>query len=277
MSARLVDGMPDAVYHSSPALSSSGARKLLPPSCPALFKWERDHGQPHKAVFDFGHAAHAMVLGVGADLAVLEFPGYTTKAAREARDDAYAAGQVPVLVEEFERVKGMAAAIKAHPIASVLLDPDHGKAEQSIFWHDAKHGIDRRVRLDWLPELTDGRLIVADYKTTRSAEPDEFARSAWKYGYHQQEAFYRDGIAEVFPDVPVEFRFIAQEKTAPYLVTVNELDFEARMVGASLNDRAMQTFAECTETGVWPGYSDEVNLLSLPVWATDDFEMEIQS
>lgn len=273
--AQLIDGMADTEYHRSHALSSSGARKLLAPSCPALYKWERDHGQPHKAVFDFGHAAHAMVLGVGSEIAVLDYPGFTTKAAREARDDAYAAGQVPLLAEDYERVKGMAEAIKAHPIASVLLDPDHGKPEQSIFWHDEAHGIDRRVRLDWMPDVRpDGRLVVADYKTTRSAEPGEFARSVARYGYHQQEAFYRDGIATLGLSDDVDFVFIAQEKVAPYLVTVNELDMIALMVGRDQNELAMRTFAECTATGIWPGYSDGINVLSLPEWATSDIDME---
>ena len=30
---------------------------------------------------------------------------------------------------------------------------------------------------------------------------------------------------------------------------------------------ALEVFAECTETGVWPGYSDDIAYLSLPTWA----------
>ncbi|MGW9447058.1 hypothetical protein, partial [Bacillus mobilis] len=41
------DGIPEAVYHRDPvpggSLSSSGARKLLAPSCPALFKYDQEH------------------------------------------------------------------------------------------------------------------------------------------------------------------------------------------------------------------------------------------
>ena len=51
--------MTNEEYHSHRyALSSSGARKLLPPSCPAIFRYEQDHPQPPKKVFDIGSAAH---------------------------------------------------------------------------------------------------------------------------------------------------------------------------------------------------------------------------
>ena len=54
-------GVTPEVYHADPvfggSLSSSGARALLPPSCPALFRHKQLHGEPPKAEFDFGHAA----------------------------------------------------------------------------------------------------------------------------------------------------------------------------------------------------------------------------
>jgi hypothetical protein len=56
------DQVPEHVYHADPipggSLSSSGARKLLAPSCPALFKHDQDNPQPHKKTFDIGTAAH---------------------------------------------------------------------------------------------------------------------------------------------------------------------------------------------------------------------------
>lgn len=273
MNPGLHDGIDEAVYHADKnSLSVSGAKKLLPPSCPAIFKWQRDNGQPHKAAFDFGHAAHSAVLGVGAPLVVVEADNWLTKAAKEKRDAAYTEGHVPILTKEKAQVDGMAAALLLHPIASALLDPAHGKPEQSMYWHDEVYGVTRRGRLDWLPDTDGGRLIVADYKTAASAEPAAIKKAVASFGYHQQHAWYVDGLHALEVADDIAFVFIFQEKTAPYLVTVVELDAEAVRIGRALNDRALQVYAECTATDTWPGYTSDVELISLPGWATYQFQ-----
>jgi hypothetical protein len=266
--AGLYDDVPDETYHASHALSSSGARKLLPPSCPALFKWERDHGQPPRQAFDMGKAAHAHILGAGAPIVRIDADGYTTKAAREARDAAYAEGATPVLEREWQNVLGMADAIRAHPIASALFDPERGRPEVSGYWEDETHDVWRRFRLDWLPDTDGGRLIVPDYKSTACAEPRSIAKSVASFGYHQQEQFYLDGIRALGVAEDVAFVFVFQEKTAPYLVTVVQLNLEAQRIGRTLNDRALQVYAECMATDTWPAYTSDVELISLPGWAT---------
>ena len=37
--------------------------------------------------------------------------------------------------------------------------------------------------------------------------------------------------------------------------------------GRELNRLAIEIYRDCTEAGVWPGYSDEIELISLPAWA----------
>jgi hypothetical protein len=266
------DGIPSEQYHASPALSASGAKLLLPPSCPALYKWQREHGQPPKAVFDFGHAAHGLVLGCGDPVTVIEADNWLTKAAKAARDDAYAEGRVPVLTREWEQVQGMAAAIRSHPIASALFDAERGRPEQSAFWEDTFHGVWRRARFDWLPDTDGGRLILADFKTTVSAEPASFARSVFNFGYDLQAAWYLDAARALELADDAAFVFVAQEKTAPYLVTVFELDAEALAIGHHKAQRALSVFAECSATDTWPGYSSDVELISPPVWLSRQYE-----
>lgn len=263
-------------YHADPvvggSLTSSGARTLL--RAPALFDWERRHGRPDTKAFDFGHAAHAKVLGAGAEIAVIpdEFlssSGSTgTKAAAEFVAKARAAGKVPLKSAEAQQVDDMAAAILAHPIAAALFDPTRGKPEQVLVWRDWRTGIMRRAMLDWLPDHVPGvRTIVGDYKTAASSEPRAFGRSAADFGYHQQDDWYREGLSRARGDVDPAFVFVVQEKTAPYLVTVVELDADAKRIGRERNDLAIDLYVECTTTGEWPGYATDVVPVSLPRWA----------
>lgn len=265
MNARVVEAMPEADYHAHPALSSSGAKRIMQ-TCPAVFKYERDHGRANKSAFDVGHAAHGLVLGIGEPVVVVDAGDWRSKAAREERDDAYAAGKVPVLAAEWQDVQAMAAALKADPLAGALFNPEKGTAEQSIFWHDDRHDVDRRARLDWLTTIG-GRPCAVDYKTTTSADPAAIRKTVANLHYHQQDAWYLDGLTAVGMD-DAAFLFVFQEKQPPYLTTVVELDFIARRVGRDLNTQALEVFAECTATGHWPGYSSDVELISLPAWAT---------
>lgn len=256
------------------SLSASGAKRLLPPSCPALFRYWDTHGQAPKAEFDFGRAAHAEVLGVGAPIVVIDADDWRTKAAREQRDAAYAEGSTPLLPADYKRVKAMADALRRHPVASALFRPGAGLPEQSLFWFDDEAGVWRRAMLDWLPNATDGRLIIPDYKSCASAEPGALARAFFKYGYYHQAPWYTDAAEalQLASGFEPAFVFVFQEKDPPHLVTVAQPNPEAMQWGRVLNRRALDVYRQCTETGHWPGYTDDAISLSLPVYAERQLE-----
>lgn len=272
----VLDDMPVELYHADPvagrSLSSSGARKLLPPSAPAIFAYERDNPPAPSEVFEFGHAAHQRVLGVGPELIVIDSETWNTNAVKAEVEAIRAEGKVPLKPSAMEQIDGMAGALREHPIASALLT-DGGHPESSLFWRDEVTNIVRRARLDWRPAPKTGRTIGVDYKTARCAEPEKFARAAVDYGYHQQHPWYIDGlIACDLADSDAQFVFIVQEKTPPYLVSVVQLDAAAVRIGRALNRRAIDLYVQCTETGRWPGYSDDVAHVSLPYWYERDFD-----
>ncbi|OLT22878.1 hypothetical protein BJF79_46200 [Actinomadura sp. CNU-125] len=273
------DDIPADLYHSDPvpggSLSSSEARRLLPPSCPALFRHYKDNPSARETTkaLDFGSAAHSIVLE-GDESAIVEIDAenYKTKAAQAQRDAARLAGRVPLLPHELATVRAMAKAIKANPIAAKLLEA--GQAERSLFWADPETGIRRRARLDWSRDPIGGRrVIVPDYKTAVSAEPRKFSRAAHDHGYHCQADWYLDAVQALDLAGPdAAFLFIVQEKTAPYVVTVCELDADAMALGRALNRAALDIYRRCVETGRWPGYSDDIVHISLPPWAANDLE-----
>lgn len=271
--------LPDTVYHADPvpggSLSSSGARKLLPPSCPAVFHYERTHPREPTKAFDVGHATHEMVLGGGPEIVRCDFDDWRTAAAKALAKECRERGAVPLLPDEYQQVQDMADALRRHPVASVLFDPANGTAEACLFWIDEPSGIWRRSRLDWLPNPGSGRLIIPDYKTAKSADPAEFCKSAANYGYHQQDAWYRDAVTALNLSDDPAFVFAVQEKTPPYLVSVVQLDLTARRIGALLNRQAITTYAECARTGHWPGYAEDVELVSLPFWYERKFEDQL--
>jgi PDDEXK-like domain of unknown function (DUF3799) len=263
--------MDEADYHADPvpggSLTSSGARKLL--ASPARFDYDREHPPAPTPAMELGTAAHKLVLGTGPPIVTVEADDWRTKAAKEAAAAAREAGAVPLLTAEHDQVQAMAAALRDHPIAAALFDPEGGDPEQSLFWVDERTGVWMRARLDWLRHTVTGRrLIIGDYKTAASASPEAFAKAVANFGYHQQAPFYCDGAAALGLDPDPGFLFVVQEKTPPYLVAVYELDALATEAGRARNRRAAEMFRDCTEAGVWPGYPGEIGLISLPPWAT---------
>jgi hypothetical protein len=278
--------LPADVYHADPvpggSLSSTGARKLLPPSCPARFKYDRDNPPESTATFDFGKAVHKLILGAGEAIERIDAPDYKTKAAQQARAEARAAGRIPALPKEIEVAEAMAQAVREHPLAAILFDPDNGKPEQNLFSPvqvlvdidpPQRVTVWRRARLDWLPDLGDGsgRYIVPEYKTCASADPEKLQRAFADFWYPQQADWNLDLVSSLGIAANPRMVFICQEKTPPYLVTIVEPDVIAMRAGHVRNIDAIRTYARCVATGHWPGYSDDIEPLPLPAYVERDY------
>ena len=271
-SATFIDGLSADDYHADKtSISSTGLRALLKPGCPAQYKYDRDHPAPPKREFDLGHAAHKLILGEGEEIGVTEWDDWRTKAAREQRDNIRATGAVPLLSHEGEQVQAMADAIRRHPLAGPLFTPGNGIAERSIYWTDPATGVRCRVRPDWLVIRPDVTLIV-DVKTAADASPDGFSKSIESYSYHQQGAFYIDGVqaAGLAPE-GARFLFVAQSKKAPYLITVGELRDQDQDIGRARNEKALRIYADCLANDTWPDWTGpvtEIPQIGMPSWAT---------
>lgn len=253
------DGIPEDVYFADDALSASGAKVLL--RNPARFQWERANPPAPKDAFDVGHAAHSLILGVGQPFKPVDASDWRTKAAQAERDTIRAEGAIPLLRKDFDAVHGMAAAIDQHKLARSVLT--NGKPEQTVVWLDEPTGVRLRARVDWLRPNA-----VADLKTARDGNPSGFDRDAANYGYHVSAAHYVAGV-EARTGERLPFVLVVVEKDAPHFVSVHQFDDDFLDIGARQMRRATDLFAECTATGVWPGYSEtDINLLSPPRWLT---------
>jgi hypothetical protein len=277
-----------AQYHADPvpggSLSSTGARKLLRPSCPAKYRHWADHAEDPKPEFDFGAAAHRLVLGAGESIAEIKADNWKSSKTRAEADGHRAAGRIPLLAKDVAAVHEMAAAIQTHPIAGALFAPGSGMPEQAIVWTERANPavgdgpgtgpvVRCRALVDWLPHPTGGRLILPDFKTCASANPDDVEKAIVRWGYHVQGSFYLRGLRALgLADERAEFALVMQEKVPPYVVTVAQPSRDSMRLGAMRVREAIDLYATCTASGRWPGYSDDVVLTELPPWEARELE-----
>lgn len=246
------------------SLSSSGARALLDPGCPAQFDHDRKRPQLAKKEFEIGTAAHSMLLGTGADLVVVDAEKWTTNAAKAEVLAIRAEGKIPLKQSDMDKVTAMVAAVRAHHQAGPLFAPG-GIAEQSLYWTDPATGVTCRCRPDYLQQYPDLTLCV-DLKTAAKADPTAVSKAIAERNYHMQDAWYIDGIQAVTGQ-QARFVLVFVSKTAPYLITVREISEADRAIGRAKNQRALRTYAECERNGEWPdwtGPTDQIPYISLP-------------
>lgn len=271
---------PAEIYHADPwahgeSISNSDGRQLIDPDCPAVFRYNRNNRvRVYKDVYDFGHVYHSLVLGVGEDIVVVDAVNWLTKSAKQARDEARAAGKAPVLRRELEKARAMAAAVRDHPWGRRILDQPF-TAERSLFSVDGETGVPERAMVDILPDAPtrEGRLVMGDVKTCESANPDfSMSRRLDEYGYNRQAAKYRKLAMDLGLADDAIVVFLLQEKRPPYIVTAVVPDRAALHAGIVDNRRALRTYAECAASGRWPVYSDDVVEMSLPPYRAREYE-----
>ena len=279
----IFEDIPNAIYHTpgltpQPALSSSGARALLS-GCPAKFYHDYVKPRPpvHKRCFDIGQAAHLLVLEPKLfvhSVAIVRgktkdgklSAGYTSQDAKDQRDDAYDAGLVPLLPDEYDMILAMRDALELDPVARAAFDPAYVVSEQTRVWIDPDTGVWCKARLDGSAV---SNLWFSDYKTTISAKPDDVAKAIVNYGYHIQAAWYLESVAQTGGPRIDRFAFVFQEKTAPYLCSVHWLEPEWIKEGRKAGEAARQKFAECMKSGRWPGYQSATGgayNIAMPDW-----------
>lgn len=279
-------GVPMAVYHGAslcvgPSISSSGLRTIENESpahywCRSPYNPEREPDEPNDD-FDFGRAAHTLLLGEGGfreqfAIRPKEFKDWRSDAAQEWRDEMRAAGRSILTPADVEAIKKVAASLARHPVIRGGLM--NGEIEQTIAWQDSATGTWLKARPDALPR---DRVLV-DLKTCASADRQSTARALSDYGYHMQLALGGMGIEAVTGEAPGndDYVLVFVEKKPPYAVNIKPIDAEAIYYGRRQLRRAIDTFARCMETGDWPAYGDDLAPLYLPAFYQKRLEQEAE-
>lgn len=262
-----------AVYHADevadvPTLSKSIIQILLNQS-PAHARHAHPKLNPNyvrkeEAKFDVGTAVHDVFLEGIDRVAIAPFDSWRSGPAKELREEARAAGRIPMLLAQFEEVEQMVVALRAQltlrdDTPALFAD---GKPEQTIVWED--RGVMCRARLDW---LRDDLAAIDDIKTTsRSANPESWCKSTlFSIGADVQAAFYIRGL-EADTGTRPEFRFVVVETDAPHALSAIAMGPDVLTLADKKIDYALDLWRKCLERDEWPAYGSRVAFAELPPW-----------
>ena len=257
------DDMPNDEYHQLAALSSSGIKKLL--RSPAHYLVERTRASAPSDAMRIGTAVHTLVLEPHRSAEVVQMPTFNLRTnAGKANRDAWLAdrpGAQAFALPEYERICGAVEAVRRHPGAAMLLSD--GVAERSVLWRDASEQIECRARFDWHRH----DMGIVDLKTCQDASPEAASRSIAAFNYHLSAAHYWLGHEHVFNQSPAFWAFVFVETEPPHGVACYVLDSASLRAGMDKCARAYSLFKQCTESGRWPGYPEDIQTISAPRWA----------
>lgn len=258
-------------YHADRTAISKSGLDLIAKS-PAHFRYWMDHSREATPAMQKGTLIHTMALEpekVRDQYAVLP-PSIKQRRGKEYETFLAEVGERAVLTgAQMEDAKRIVSAVEANPVARKII-ADATDIERSVFAEDFETGIKCKCR----PDIIAGSRIY-DLKTSRNAASRSFAASVRSYRYHVQARFYLDvcqwGGIEVS-----QFGFIVVDTDSmPYQCTVyHSLASEALSDGLDLYREDLRTYAKCLETGEWPGYPEEYDVLSLSGHAWDQDEIE---
>lgn len=230
--------------------------------CPA-YAWLRHPklgGQPFKPNNDMdrGTLLHALLLGKGREVAIIECQDWKKPGNRELRDAHRAEGRVAVTRKLYDECIPAAKRI-AEKLANrrdpVIFD---GHSEVTIIWRErATNGAEVlcRARLDHVSGPN-----VYDLKITGDANPKTLSKGhLTSMGYDIQRAAYTRALESVDPRLVgrVNYRVVFCEWEPPYCVQPVQCAGSMRELGERKWQLAIDRWEQCVRTGNWPDYSDD--------------------
>lgn len=161
-------------------------------------------------------------------------------------------GEGALTYEQYDNALALRDAVKDHPYIKKLTGPSAYR-EVSAFAVDPITGLPTKARLDgYLP----GDGVGNDLKISADARYDWFIKQVRTLGYHMGEAHYTKVWRDAGADLKA-FVHIVVEPEPPYAVKIYDLDPDTIAEGEAIRAKAMERWAHCVETGVWPGYDEK--------------------
>lgn len=232
---------------------------------------------------DAGSVAHAILLEDSTDgVAVIDprdhpadktgnIPkGWTNKSIKAARDEARAAGKIPMLLSTMHTVNAMVDSGRCfieslrntEPAIWAAFQPGGGDSELTCLWDDG--GTLCRMRPDRISK--DRRVIIDPKFSKRAASPAAWSRAQiGPMGYRISAGMYRRGAEVLFGTLP-DYIFLVIPQQPPHLPFLVGMDPPNLALGHSQVEYGMNVWRACIESGEFPAHPPRVCYPDLPAW-----------
>jgi hypothetical protein len=256
-------------YRAHSALNYSLAKHLL--RSPAHYMQQKLNPQPPTLEMRIGTQIHRHVEGVGID---------AVQKPEHHQDDAsdiwhgnkkwckeWLAASDPnktFCFDDFARIHNTAFAIDASSLAQRLLKaaPDRERAIVCEYRFTTIKAL-----LDMVGTDADGRRFIVDLKTTDDASEGAFMRKAKKFKLAMQAAWYTNALAiEEELEYRPAFIWLVVETEDPHGIAAYVCPEPAMAEGQQQMDLAIYHWNDCTESGRWPSYSNQIIVPAWPTW-----------
>lgn len=170
---------------------------------------------------------------------------------------------IPLKTEKFVMMAGIAKSMMSHKYVKNIIK--EGDRECGLRVQDPETGLILKCRLD----LITSRGHLVDFKTTRDAQPSAFVRNIHdvnKYFYALQIAHYMHCLRIAKLNKQDNAYIIAIEKEEPWGIQIYPLDTGKIDHGEWWRKKLTQTYKQCLDTDVWPGYPEKPVDYDLPEW-----------
>lgn len=221
-----------------------------------------------------GKIIHKLLLGKGCEIQVVKADNFRTKAARETRDAATAAGRTPIIERKYDAIVASVLTIRKRLADfGILFD---GESEVALEW-DEMGGVGPvrcRARMDHI-RFRDG--VVYDVKKIRAATRKQCEKHMVEYGYHTQRAAYVSALEKLRPELVgrVDMVFLFMEVEPPYAILPGRCDGILREIGENRWSRAVHVWERCLLQNRWPSCAQDIVQLTAPPWAMRQDEEEL--
>lgn len=252
-------------YHQGPGISRSGLMEFKRSPYHYWYKYiNPDYkSEPATPAQILGNALHTLILEPNEFekryFVIPEFNKVTKEGKERWQNIKSELGKREMLsTSQYQILVMMAASIKKNKLAIQLLE--NAEMEQSLYWTDPDTGILCKCRPDILRNN-----LVCDLKTAQDGSPRSFQYAAFDYGYYIQAAMVREALKQLKQTVINDFLFIVIEKSAPYVISIYQLDQASLDKGHQEFKTLLTRYQQCLETNDWPAYT--IQEISLPRYA----------
>jgi exodeoxyribonuclease VIII len=243
-------------YRAFPAFNQSAAKHIL--TSPAHYQAYINTPQEETKALRFGTFVHSAILEPHTlnDLyATAPDCDRRTKEGKETWAAFQTANAGKTILDAEESATGhLVASFARHTLKRLGVEFD----ATEVMYHVDYNGVPLKAAIDG---------VAGDYlwdiKTTDDASAAGMLKAIRNYRYNLQAYWYRLVYELATGKRPLGFRFLFVEKEPPFACAVCEVGPELMSWAIADFEKAVTLYKECTASGVWPAYTEEIQVIDI--------------